>query len=97
MAGITTIKISTETRERLARLKEYERETFNDVLNKVFYILNTCKKSPEKSQRLLLNIDRRIKKREIMNKRMKISPNKFSKEKFQDKINYSQDSSDEEE
>ena len=72
MPAITTIKISTETRERLGKLKEYERETFNDVLNKVFYILNTCKKDSEKAQRLLINIDRRIKKREIMNKRMKI-------------------------
>jgi hypothetical protein len=74
MAKITTIKISTETRERLAKLREYERETFNDVLNKVFYVLNMCKKEPEKAQKFLTNIDRRIKKREIMNKRMKINP-----------------------
>lgn len=72
MEKITTIKISTEIRERLGKLKEYERETFNDVLNKVFYVLNTCKKDPEKSKKLLLNIDRRIKKRIVMNKRMKI-------------------------
>jgi hypothetical protein len=68
MAGITTIKITTETRERLIKLREYERETFNDVLNKIFYILNTCKKEPEKAQKTLLNIDRRIRKREVMNK-----------------------------
>ncbi len=74
MTGITTIKISTETRERLAKLREYERETFNDVLNKVFYILNTCKKDPSKAQKLILNIDRRIKKREIMNKAIRKQP-----------------------
>jgi len=73
MTKIRTIKISTETRERLAKLREYERETFNDVLNKVFYVLNMCKKEPEKAQKFLTNIDRRIKKREIMNKRMKIN------------------------
>ena len=65
METITTIKISKETRERLVRLKEYDRETFNDVLNKVFYILNVCKKDPEKSQRTLINLDRKIKKKEM--------------------------------
>ena len=72
METITTIKISKETRERLVRLKEYDRETFNDVLNKVFYILNVCKKDPEKSQRTLINLDRKIKKKEIMHKRLKV-------------------------
>ena len=73
MENITTIKISTETRQRLGKLKEYERETFNDVLNKIFYILNTCKKAPEKAQRKLINIDRRIKRGEIIKKKMKIT------------------------
>jgi len=71
MENITTIKISTETRQRLGKLKEYERETFNEVLNKIFYILNTCKKSPEKAQSMLINIDRRIKRGQILKKKMK--------------------------
>lgn len=72
MNEITTIKITKDTRERLNKLKEYERETFNDILNKMFYVLNTCKKTPEKAQKILNNIDKRIKKRQIMNKRMKM-------------------------
>ncbi|MDD5193068.1 MAG: hypothetical protein PHF67_00625 [Candidatus Nanoarchaeia archaeon] len=71
MAEITTIKITKDTRERLNKLKEYERETFNDILNKMFYILNICKKTPEKSQKILNNIDKRIRRRQIMKKRMK--------------------------
>lgn len=67
----TTIKLSFETKERLAKLREYERETFNDILNKIFYVLNTCKKAPERAQKILINIDRRIKKREIMKKSLK--------------------------
>lgn len=81
MAYVTTIKISTETRERLAKLKEYERETFDEVLNKVLYVLNMCKKEPEKAKKFLENIDRRIKKREIMKKKIKkisISPKNLS-------------------
>ena len=71
MLKITTIKISTETKKRLEKLKEYDRETFNDVLNKIFYVLNTCKKEPEKAQRILINIDRRIRRQEIIKKKMK--------------------------
>jgi hypothetical protein len=72
MAYITTVKISTETRERLSRLKEYERETFDEVLNKVLYVLNIVRKDPEKAKRFLENIDRRIKKKNIMKKTMKL-------------------------
>jgi uncharacterized protein (DUF2344 family) len=73
MAKITTIKISTETKERLEKLKEYERETYNDVLNKIFYVLNISKKEPERARKVLENIDRRIKKNIIMKKRLKSS------------------------
>lgn len=71
MVDVTTLKISKETRERLGKLKEYERETFDEVLNKILYILNVCKKDPEKAKRVLENIDRRIKKRELMKKRLR--------------------------
>lgn len=69
---ITTIKISIEIKERLGKLKEFERETFNEVLAKIFYALNLCRKNPEKAKRFLENIDRRIKKREIMKKKIKV-------------------------
>lgn len=72
MARITTIKISSEIRERLGKLKEYERETFNEVLNKILYALNICRKDPEKAKKFLENIDRRIRKKEIIKKRMKM-------------------------
>ena len=72
MAGVTTIKISTEIRERLGKLKEYDRETFNEVLNKILYVLSICRKDPEKAKKVLENIDRRIRKKGIMKKRMRI-------------------------
>ncbi len=71
MPGITTIKLSSETKERLEKLKEYERETFNEVLDKILYALNICRKDPEKARKFLENIDRRIRKKQIMKKRMK--------------------------
>ena len=72
MNTVTTIKISKETRERLGKLKEYERETFNEVLSKMFYILNTCRKDPEKAQRVLMNLDRRIKRKDIIKRKMNV-------------------------
>jgi hypothetical protein len=71
MPKISTIKLSTETKERLLKLKEHERETFDEVLNKILYILNVCKKEPEKSQKILENIDKRIRRIQIFKKRIK--------------------------
>ncbi|MBR9704724.1 hypothetical protein GOV12_04885 [Candidatus Pacearchaeota archaeon] len=80
MVGVTTVKISTATRERLGKLKEYERETFDEVLNKVLYVLNVCRKDSEKAKKFLESIDRKIKKREIMNKTLKDEGSKGKKE-----------------
>jgi len=71
MPKITTIKISTETKQRLDKLKEYDRETYNDVLNKIFYMLNTCKTEPEKAQKMLENLDKRIIRKDVMKKKLK--------------------------
>jgi len=49
MAKTTTIKLSTETKKRLDRFKEYERESYEEVLKKILYILNTSKTNPEKA------------------------------------------------
>lgn len=35
----TTIQISVETRERLAKLKTYERETYDEILNALIGLL----------------------------------------------------------
>ena len=71
MPKITTIKISTGTKQRLDKLKEYDRETYNDVLNKIFYMLNTCKTEPEKAQKMLENLDKRIIRKDVMKKKLK--------------------------
>ena len=63
MDEITTIKISKETKSRLSKLKEYDRETFDEVLKKILFILNTCRKDPEKSREILEKIDNMIKRK----------------------------------
>ncbi len=71
MPSITTIKISTETKQRLDHIKEYDRETYNELVNKLFYIINVCRKEPLKAQKILENLDKRIKRKIIMKKKIK--------------------------
>jgi len=37
--GITTIQVDTRTRDRLARLKSSPRETYDELLNKLFSLV----------------------------------------------------------
>lgn len=59
---ITTIKIAQETKSRLNKLKEFERESYDQVLRKMLYILNEVKKNPEKARKFLMTIDKTIKR-----------------------------------
>ena len=61
MKNITTIKLHKETKERLDKLKEHDRETYDQILRKILFILNTSRKNPEKAQNLMNRIDRVIK------------------------------------
>ena len=56
--NITTIKLEKETKKRIDKLKEHKRETYEDVLRKILYILNTVKVEPEKAQKILNKIDK---------------------------------------
>lgn len=53
-SNITTIKLQKETKERLDKLKEYRRESYDDLLKKILGILNLARQEPEKA-RLILN------------------------------------------
>lgn len=53
---ITTIKLSSETKERLDKLKEYSRESYDETLRKMLGILNLAKSEPEKAKGILHKI-----------------------------------------
>ena len=55
---ITTIKLERETKERLDHLKEYKRETYEEILQKMLSILNVCRFNPERARARLIAIDR---------------------------------------
>lgn len=64
---ITTIKIEKQTKLRLNRLKEYERETYDQIIKKMLFILNTCREHPENARKILRNIDISKEKKSRMN------------------------------
>ncbi len=53
---ITTIKLLEETKLRLEKLREHKRESYDDILKKILYILNTARDEPEKAKRILEKI-----------------------------------------
>lgn len=61
---ITTIKLQKETKSRLDRLKEHNKESYEEILRKMLYILNTLRKKPELAQKILMNINRNLKRQQ---------------------------------
>ena len=62
------MKVQEETKLRLNKLKEFELESYEQVLRKILYILNMCKKNPEKAKLFLSRIDKNIKRGKEYNK-----------------------------
>jgi hypothetical protein len=53
---ITTIKLLEETKLRIEKLREHKRESYDDILRKILYVLNLAREDPEKSKRVLEKI-----------------------------------------
>jgi hypothetical protein len=53
----TTIKLSRETKDRLEKLREHKRESYDDILRKMLGILNITKSEPEKAKSILQKVD----------------------------------------
>jgi hypothetical protein len=54
---ITTIKLLEETKLRIEKLREHKRESYDDILRKILYVLNTARESPEKAKRVLERVE----------------------------------------
>ncbi len=53
----TTIKIAKKTKGRLDNLKEYKRESYEEIIEKILEVLNICRASPAKARDKLIQID----------------------------------------
>ena len=54
---ITTIKLLEETKNRIEKLREHKRESYDDILKKILYVLNAAREDPEKAKKILERID----------------------------------------
>lgn len=50
---ITTIKLQEETKARLDKLRENRNESYDDILRKILYVLNTTRDEPMKAKSIL--------------------------------------------
>jgi hypothetical protein len=50
---ITTIKLQKETKNRLDKLRENRNESYDDILRKILYVLNTTRDDPMKAKGIL--------------------------------------------
>lgn len=55
---ITTIKLDKETKSRLDKLKVHPKESYDEILQKILYILNLCKSGSNEARTRLLAIDK---------------------------------------
>jgi hypothetical protein len=55
--AITTIKLEKSTKERLNKLKIHNKESYDNVLQKILGILSLCKVDPIKARHKLSQID----------------------------------------
>jgi hypothetical protein len=62
----TTIKISSHTRDRLEHLREHKEESADSLINKTLNILNICLRSPALASRILRDIEKSKKRKEIL-------------------------------
>lgn len=53
---VTTIKLLKETKLRIEKLREHKKESYDDILRKILYVLNVARHDPEKSKRVLERI-----------------------------------------
>ncbi len=65
---ITTIKIKKDTKLRLDHLKEYKRESYEEIIEKILHILNVVRGNPEAAQGILRNIDLKLKRKHEVSK-----------------------------
>ena len=55
---ITTIKVDRETKHRLDKLKVHPKESYDEIIQKILFILNLCKANPNEAKGRLLAIDK---------------------------------------
>ncbi|MEK6855486.1 MAG: hypothetical protein AABX73_04670 [Nanoarchaeota archaeon] len=59
---ITTIKLNKKTKDRIDKLRLYNRESYDEIVQRILEILNLCMINPERAHLKLVSIERQKKK-----------------------------------
>jgi len=57
MGTITTIKVYKKTKVSLEQYREHKRESYDDVVKKMLYIMHVIRQNPELGKKLLEEIE----------------------------------------
>jgi len=57
MSVITTIKVYQKTKVNLERFKEHRKESYDEILKKLLYIITLFKENPELGKKLVEEIE----------------------------------------
>ncbi len=84
---ITTLKLEKETKERLEKLREHKRETYDDIIRKILFVLNMVRENPEKAKAILEFIDEKRRRMFEVEKTIKETKSKcYEKTEQKEKI-----------
>lgn len=57
MASITTIKVYSKTKVSLNEFKEYDKESYDQILKKLLYLAHIIRQNPELGKKFLEEIE----------------------------------------
>lgn len=58
MMSSTTIKLYSDTKDQLDKFREYKNESYDEVIRKLVYVVNSCKKDPKLGQEAIIAINK---------------------------------------
>lgn len=63
---ITTIKVQTQTKERLDKLRVHRKDSYDEIVQRMLGILNVCRRNPEVAQETLEKMEALAKKNKVI-------------------------------
>jgi len=63
---ITTIKIQSQTKERLDKLRVHKKDTYDEIVQRMLGILNVCRRDPDQAQETLEKLESLAKKNKLI-------------------------------
>lgn len=63
---ITTVKIQKQTKERLNKLRVHQKDSYDEIIQRILGILNVCRRDPDVAQESLIKLESLAKKNKVI-------------------------------